>query len=189
MHPTSSAASHDAILKAWALTPVGICVICDRVIQHCNPTFAAIFGYEQDELHGQTLASLYPSPSEYQTIAPKGYDAMREQSSYSDERIMRRKDGSIFWCHVVGRSLDQNNPTAYSVWTAEDLSSKRATENNLTAREREIAQFITLGKTSKEIARQLEISHRTVETHRARIMRKIGASSHSEMIARLIGQI
>lgn len=52
----------------------------------------------------------------------------------------------------------------------------------LTAREREILAHIAQGRTNKEIADQLVISVRTVETHRARIMRKLDLQSHAALI-------
>lgn len=47
----------------------------------------------------------------------------------------------------------------------------------LTAREREILHLALAGRANKEIARDLGISHRTVEFHRSRILFKTGASS------------
>jgi DNA-binding NarL/FixJ family response regulator len=44
----------------------------------------------------------------------------------------------------------------------------------LTGREREVLVGIALGRTNKEIATELGISHRTVETHRESLMRKLG---------------
>ncbi|HET8635113.1 MAG TPA: response regulator transcription factor [Gemmatimonadales bacterium] len=44
----------------------------------------------------------------------------------------------------------------------------------LTGREREVLVGIALGRTNKEIAGELGISHRTVETHRESLMRKLG---------------
>ncbi len=52
---------------------------------------------------------------------------------------------------------------------------------SLTAREREIMLLTIEGQTSKEIARQLSISYRTVESHRAHILRKTGASNLIEL--------
>ena len=54
--------------------------------------------------------------------------------------------------------------------------------NGLTTREREIMDRVVLGLTSKQIAKQLDISHRTVEVHRARIMEKTGAKSLLELV-------
>ena len=47
----------------------------------------------------------------------------------------------------------------------------------LTTREREVMALAVTGLTNKEIAQRLNISHRTVEIHRARVMHKTGASS------------
>ncbi len=44
----------------------------------------------------------------------------------------------------------------------------------LTERQREILQLIAEGKTTKEIAFDLEVSAKTVETHRARMMERLG---------------
>jgi DNA-binding NarL/FixJ family response regulator len=52
----------------------------------------------------------------------------------------------------------------------------------LTAKEKEILGLIAKGKTSKEISLELGNSSRTVEGHRANIMRKLGCSSHNELI-------
>lgn len=52
----------------------------------------------------------------------------------------------------------------------------------LTPREREIMQLVITGKTNKTIARILGTSHRTVETHRARIMHKMQASSLADLV-------
>jgi len=57
----------------------------------------------------------------------------------------------------------------------------------LTSREREIMLLTIEGRTSKEIARQLSISYRTVESHRAHILRKTGASNLIEL-ARIASQ-
>jgi DNA-binding NarL/FixJ family response regulator len=52
----------------------------------------------------------------------------------------------------------------------------------LTNREREIMQLAAEGHTSAEIAKRLFISPRTVETHRANLMRKLGVRNHAELI-------
>ena len=54
--------------------------------------------------------------------------------------------------------------------------------SRITDREREIVQLLGEGKSSKEIAIILGISVRTVETHRAAIMKKLGLKSFSALI-------
>lgn len=53
----------------------------------------------------------------------------------------------------------------------------RPSEQPLTPRERDVLRGIARGQTNKEIASDLKISHRTVETHRENIMRKLAVHS------------
>jgi DNA-binding NarL/FixJ family response regulator len=52
----------------------------------------------------------------------------------------------------------------------------------LTAKEREIVQLLAEGKSSKEVADVLNVSTKTVETHRTNIMRKLGCHSVTEVV-------
>ena len=52
----------------------------------------------------------------------------------------------------------------------------------LTPREREVLERLVIGSSNKLIARELAISPRTVEIHRARVMEKIGAESLSHLV-------
>jgi two-component system, LuxR family, response regulator FixJ len=52
----------------------------------------------------------------------------------------------------------------------------------LTAREREVLHQLVAGASNKEVGRQLGISPRTVEVHRARIMEKVGAKNIADLI-------
>ena len=52
----------------------------------------------------------------------------------------------------------------------------------LTPREREVMQGIVAGLRNKEIARELAISFRTVELHRAKVMEKLDARSPSDVV-------
>jgi len=54
--------------------------------------------------------------------------------------------------------------------------------DRLTAREREIVQLLSEGRSSKDVASVLGISIKTAETHRANIMRKLEIHSVSELV-------
>lgn len=52
----------------------------------------------------------------------------------------------------------------------------------LTPRERQVLDLVVAGETNKGVARQLAISERTVEIHRANVMRKMRAKSFADLV-------
>ena len=172
---------------AFAMAPIGLLVARHRVIQSYNQAFCVMFRYDAQGLRGMSLEHLYPTMDEYEHIGERARTAMRETGTYSDERIMRASNGDLFWCHVTGRTLQRDEPFALAVWAFEDLSAVRPVTTNLTVREREVAQFLVCGMSSKQIAQKLAIGPSTVEAHRARLMRKFKVSTSGELIAKLVG--
>jgi two-component system, NarL family, response regulator NreC len=71
---------------------------------------------------------------------------------------------------------------------AEAAERRRAEEDPLSDREREVLRLLALGHTNQEIARQLYISVRTAETHRAHIMQKLRLSSRADLVRYAIDQ-
>jgi two-component system response regulator NreC len=65
---------------------------------------------------------------------------------------------------------------------AEVEAARRAADDPLSEREREVLRLLALGHTNQEIAGQLYISVRTAETHRAHIMQKLGLSTRAELV-------
>jgi two-component system, NarL family, response regulator NreC len=59
---------------------------------------------------------------------------------------------------------------------------KRNDSDRLTPREREVLRLIALGHTSVEIAHKLGLSPRTIETHRARIHRKLDLETRAQLV-------
>ena len=55
-------------------------------------------------------------------------------------------------------------------------------ENELTPRELEVLKMVSEGKITKEIASQLSVSTRTIETHRVNMMKKLGVQNSAELI-------
>jgi len=65
---------------------------------------------------------------------------------------------------------------------AEAEAQRRAEDDPLSDREREVLRLLALGHTNQEIAKMLYISVRTAETHRAHIMQKLRLSSRAELV-------
>lgn len=171
---------------AYTFAPVGLVVTENRVIRDCNLAFAQMFGYLREELRDQMFSMLYPSDEEFVNIRDRGVKQLRETNTYWDERIMARKDGKLFWCRVRGHSFTPETPLQRAVWSFADLSATRPYVP-LTRREREILSHLSGGLTSKEIALRLDISHRTVEVYRAKLLKKFGVSNTGGLFQSLGG--
>jgi two-component system, NarL family, response regulator NreC len=65
---------------------------------------------------------------------------------------------------------------------AEAEERKRAEEDPLSERERDVLRLLALGHTNQEISDKLYISVRTAETHRAHIMQKLRLSTRAELV-------
>ena len=171
---------------AFEMAPVGMVVSRNRDMIDCNDHLCTMFGASRELLVGQSFRILYPSAEEYERLGAHMEPILNAKGYYSDNRIMKRANGEMFWCHVSGRALNRADPHAAGIWTLEDLSERRAVKSNLTGREREVAARLLEGLTSKEIGKALEISHRTVEIYRARLMRKYEASTAADLVHKLV---
>ena len=78
---------------------------------------------------------------------------------------------------LVDRVREALDLDAQRLTQREGIDSLHARYASLTERERDILALVVAGHSSKEIARVLRISHRTVETHRTHIMQKMSARS------------
>jgi DNA-binding NarL/FixJ family response regulator len=58
----------------------------------------------------------------------------------------------------------------------------------LTPREREVLQLLAEGKSTKQIAARLQVSSKTIDTHRQQLMTKLGVHSIAELTKYAISQ-
>jgi PAS domain S-box-containing protein len=176
--------------QAFDLAPVGLALSRNRTMMDCNQHLCDMFGASKDQLVGQSFQVLYPSADEFERLGARMAPLLNRNGTYADERIMKRLDGRLkgetFWCHVTGRALNPSAPHEAGIWTFEDLSARRPVSAELTPREREVAAYLLQGQTSKQIGKTLEISHRTVEIYRARLMRKYKASTTGDLVQKLL---
>lgn len=70
----------------------------------------------------------------------------------------------------------------YSAAVARQLAHPEQQDCQLTVREQQVLRHIAAGQSNKQIARELDLSVRTVETHRLNIKRKLGIEGQAELI-------
>lgn len=173
-------------LLAFTESPAPQAVSRQRKIVECNHAFARLFGYGREELVGESLLRLYPSLADYHQIGQRCLAHLQSHVAYEDERFMQHKSGLIFWARARGITLTPDAPFDLMVWSFDRIPVQSGGKATLTPREREVSVHVVNGLTCKEIAARLQISHRTVELHRARLMKKLNAKNTAELVSRII---
>ena len=91
------------------------------------------------------------------------------EKPYSDRELLECVKNAL----ALGREIDH---------AGQERARAAAAIANLTEREAEVMQLVVAGNTNKAIATRLEISEKTVEVHRSRVMDKTVARSLSDLV-------
>jgi len=83
----------------------------------------------------------------------------------------------------INRALDTDRANRAELRERDEI---RRRMGQLTPREREVLDLVTQGKANKVIAGDLNVSQRTIEIHRARVMEKMGATSLAHLVRMVI---
>jgi PAS domain S-box-containing protein len=121
----------------FAASPFGIATYRQRHCVEASPSMERMFGYEPGELVGTTSRVLYESDEEYVRLGAEIYARNLRGEPSDFEARMRRKDGSLFWCHASGAPLAGEESSGGLVALFEDISKRKEAEEELrTANER-----------------------------------------------------
>jgi len=168
--------------------PVPMVYATFRIIRDCNTEFLSLFGYVSSDLIDKSFARLYPKHSDFVRTGKMWQAHMSGGNIYYDERIMTASDGRRFWCKVHGRTRCPADPFAEALYCFQPISRPVASQRlRLTDRQRLIVVLVAQGKTNIQIASELNISTRTVESHRARLIKSSGVRNTAELVARFSG--
>jgi two-component system CheB/CheR fusion protein len=106
---------------------------------------------------------------------PMAVEAMRAGAADFIEQPIRRDE--LF--ASIERALERTRDSAKTSVSREAAATRLA---GVTARQRQIMELVLAGHPSKNIAADLGVSQRTVENHRAAVMKKTGSHSLSALI-------
>lgn len=167
-------------------SPVAQLILAHRRILHANRAAQELLGYSAAALEGQSVRMLYPSQTDFNVIGARARKVLARQPRYEDQRFMQMADGAICWVRARGVTLSPADPFALTIWAFERVAERVERSVDLTPREQDIARHVVNGRTCKEIGLALGISHRTVEVHRARLMKKLDARNTAELVSKII---
>ncbi|MGQ0751535.1 MAG: PAS domain S-box protein [Betaproteobacteria bacterium] len=113
----------------------GIAFTRDRLIERVNRRFVELFGYGKDELAGHGMELLLHSKEDYEKLARESQPQLAQGRVYQGDVQMRRKDGSLAWMHLAGRSALREKEGAGAIWVFEDITERKFAEVRLERRE------------------------------------------------------
>ncbi len=173
---------------ALAELPVPLVYATHRIIRDCNEPFTALFGASRADIVERSFSRLYPEIADFIRRGEQ-WGANLRDGVYCDERVMERLGGERFWCRVHGRSLSgAAAPFARAIYWFQPITRPVAMSTTmLTERQREILAQMAQGKTSAQIAAELGLSRRTIESHRARLMKSMHLRNAPELMGWFLG--
>ena len=151
-------------------------ILLDIVMPQLNGVDAARAIIQNDPEARVIMLSMY-SDSErvYQSLqaGARGYVLKRDLTNDLVEAMRLVASG--------GRYL---SPSVTDTVITDYLHEKRAPDalHALSVRERHVLQFLVEGKSAAAVARKLQLSPRTVETYKARLMRKLGLNDLPSLV-------
>jgi PAS domain S-box-containing protein len=124
-----------AILQS---APVGIAFVRKGRFQRVNPSWERMFGSAPGGLVGEPVDALWPDlPGDSDLRAALPREPGEEQAPGDSgpleiEREMRRLDGSVFWCRLLGQAVNPTHPRdGGTLWIAEDITERRRMDQAL----------------------------------------------------------
>jgi len=123
-----SLAEREVILKT---APVGISFASNRRHRWVNDAFAAMLGYDKSELVGQSSLMHFDSRDGWEAFGAEAYPALAAGRPFVAERLMKRKDGSRFWCEVSGNAVDPKDLSRGSIWINVDVTERKRAEEEI----------------------------------------------------------
>ena len=123
-----SLAEREVILKT---APVGISFASNRRHRWVNDAFAAMLGYDKSELVGQSSLMHFDSRESWDAFGAVAYPALASGRPYVTERLMKRKDGSRFWCEISGNAVDPADLARGSIWINVDVTERKRAEEEI----------------------------------------------------------
>ncbi len=176
------------------------------IIIEANRNAERITGRSRGELVGMHAAEILPPPAGGSLSRPQDKYPLREKAQprcisragggtkrVSMRSIRTECAGKPVTAHIL-QDLSPEIGRIHDLLEALDPASSRLLRwgeaQGLSKRESEVLSLIVSGLSNREIAEQLCISTKTVETHRTRVMRKLGAHRTAELVKKaLLGEL
>lgn len=111
----------------------GVSRVKNRRTVWANPAHDSTFGYEVGETIGLETSALYPNRESFDLLGEEAYPQLATGKAFVAERLMKKKNGELFWCSLTGKYIDKDKPEEGSIWMIRDISDRKHSETELQA--------------------------------------------------------
>lgn len=134
----------EAILHSvFKATPVGLCIMKNRVYQNINDTYFENLGYSESEIIGYTPKLLYENEEEYERVGRELYTSLSERGCVSIQTKHLRKNGDIRDVIMTAVPLQgEDISPGMTVVTVEDITDHKRAIEELEENRRQMADII-----------------------------------------------
>lgn len=153
----------DVLLMDISMPKMNGLVAIDKLLHH-RPEAKILVLTMHDEI--EYMHALHQSGA-------KGYMLKESSTEQLAEAILMIHQGQTYFPKVLLKELAESKETG---------KVKESILDNITRREREVFFLVVAGRTTREIAELLDMSHKTAENHRGRILAKMNVSNTAELI-------
>ena len=160
-----------------------------RTILACNSRAEQVFGYAAEQMVGRTTVLLHLNEESFNDFGDSGNPLLENGQPFHTRMWMRRACGACFPSENTVTPLQGVDGRQVALSLVRDLSEESPSTHfskvygTLTPREQEVFALTARGLSAKEVARKLELSHRTVEQHRNSILQKFQMRSVKQLLA------
>jgi PAS domain S-box-containing protein len=123
--------------KILESSPVGICLVENRIFKWVNAEMVRMFGYKtKEELENMNVRMIYKSDEDFSTAGKLIYTDLKKSGKADFDFDLKRKDESLFQAHVIITSPRQENPLESTIVTIVDISQREEAQKEKMKREK-----------------------------------------------------
>ena len=173
----------------------GICSVgADLTIQYANDQMAKMVGYTVEELVGMKVHDL--KDPESWALSTKGFQSrLPGQIAVYESKLIHKKGQDVWVLISASPLVDDNGDLTGTRGTVIDITDRKKMDeiaknaavanaklDMLSIREREVFDHVVAGQMNKVIAKRLDISEKSVERNRSKVMKKLQVQCVPELV-------
>ena len=153
---------------------VGIVVLRERRVTHCNRAFEQLFGWGPGELTGRLSREWYLTDEEWEEGGRRCYEPFKRGEAFVGEMVLRHRDGHPIVCEVRSKAIDPNRLELGSIWITMDITARKRAEDGLREAQADL---------ERQVRERTEQLHRTVKALEQKVREQEAADARIQRLA------